>query len=53
MKQHGLKSFRQKNAMNNNASMTSSGYNYWNKIGNLASTTEQTSLQALRNVAYI
>lgn len=37
----------------NNSSMTSSGYNYWSKIGNLASITEQASLIALGNTAYI
>lgn len=37
----------------NNSSMTSSGYNYWSKIGNLASTTEQANLIALGKTAYI
>lgn len=44
-------SYRQKNAMSKNSSMTSSEYNYRNKMGNLASITEQTSLIALGKTA--
>lgn len=41
-----------KNVMSNNP-MTSSGYNYWNEIGNLANIAEQASLIALGNSLYI
>lgn len=39
--------------MSNSSSTTSSGYNYWSKTGNLASITEQASLIALGNTAYL
>lgn len=46
-------SYRQKNAMSKNSSTISSEYNYWNKMGNLASITEQTSLIGLGKIAYM